>query len=659
MTGASGGLISIEGVGGHDAGVYADAPAGTASVTTNNGLTVSVGLLGGTFDAGLDAIGTSAIVNVGANDILRVGNATLTTNSAGALAVGPTANLTTGSGVSISVLGTTQIAGLEGNSTGLALLSVGDNNTINVGVAGVTTNSAAVYGLSAGATANVVLGNGELITVVGQSVLAGVFGNAAGDALVTIGNQSTGSGINVTGTVVPTTIAPGTLVAGAYAVAGGNGTIQIGTTPIRVTGGYGIEDTSLGFATVTTAGNVVSFNGVGIYAASGAANVTVTLNGANRVTGLGNVTLPAIDVEQSGNRTSTINIGARAFVAANSGANTAVALATQSTEGSIVVNDSGELFGEVRFGSLIDAVIFPSNTTINVMAGGTWETDGLNTFGNSTVGPAHDAVDIAGTLATGVNTTFVFGNTTTNTITVESTGDFSIAPSSGGVLTLTAGAGTITLNNAGLMDLFSDVAGTVQVFAPTTTYNGQGGEIDVTSQLGGPGGLSDQVHVATATGTGTFAVFDDGSAAPAHVTTANPIVLLTATGANTAVFTLNGNSTGYHLFGPSPVDAGLVKGLWMYEIANNVQVAGQNDTVLVSTPSPLAFEMPVIATVAQNIWYMTAPWQDRQADLRDSALLQPGSLGAGFTPGVWLKAVGDWTDRTDRLDPPAGFLFDL
>ena len=93
---------------------------------------------------------------------------------------------------------------------------------------------------------------------------------------------------------------------------------------------------------------------------------------------------------------------------------------------------------------------------------------------------------------------------------------------------------------------------------------------------------------------------------------------------------------------------------------SNVTVAGQQDTVLVSSlaASPAAYELPILATAAQSIWYSTAPWQDRQADLRDSALLAPGDLG-GFTPGFWIKAVGDWTSRDDKIDPPAGFLFNL
>jgi outer membrane autotransporter protein len=113
--------------------------------------------------------------------------------------------------------------------------------------------------------------------------------------------------------------------------------------------------------------------------------------------------------------------------------------------------------------------------------------------------------------------------------------------------------------------------------------------------------------------------------------------------------------SGFTDFGGGHV--GLIKGPWLYTIDNNVPVGGFNDTVLVSQPGPLAKEAPVLVTAAQDVWYVTAPWQDRQADLRDSALLNPGFVGS-FTPGVWIKGVGAWTSRTDHLDP-GGFVFNL
>ena len=162
--------------------------------------------------------------------------------------------------------------------------------------------------------------------------------------------------------------------------------------------------------------------------------------------------------------------------------------------------------------------------------------------------------------------------------------------------------------------------------------------------------MANTLNVASTSGTDSILVVGAGQSS-AHVTTANPIVLVATTAGNNAAFTLAPGSTGYATFGPTA--AGLVKGVWLYSLANT----GQSE-VLVSQTGPGGFAAPIVATAAQDIWYATSPWQDRQADLRDSALLAPGSPGS-FTPGVWLKAVGDWTSRTDKIGAPAGFTFDL
>jgi hypothetical protein len=47
-------------------------------------------------------------------------------------------------------------------------------------------------------------------------------------------------------------------------------------------------------------------------------------------------------------------------------------------------------------------------------------------------------------------------------------------------------------------------------------------------------------------------------------------------------------------------------------------------------------------TGAENLWYETSPWLNRQADLRD----QLGPNGEGnVTPGFWTKAVGNFVQR--------------
>jgi outer membrane autotransporter protein len=258
-----------------------------------------------------------------------------------------------------------------------------------------------------------------------------------------------------------------------------------------------------------------------------------------------------------------------------------------------------------------------------------------------------------GTVMTTAPTAFQFGNAAggSNAINVDSGGTLQVDS------TLLIKDPSVTLTNAGVIDLLGAPAGSIQLNGPTTNFVGvAGGVIETTANLAAPGSPANTLNVATTSGVNGIVV-DDGArtSAPSHVTTADPIVLVTATGTNGATFTLTGG-TGFTTFGPNA--AGLIKGPWLYTLDNNVPFGGTNDTVLVSQPGPAAFEAPVLVTAAQDIWYATAPWQDRQADLRDSSLLAPGSVGS-FTPGVWVKAVGDWTDRTDSVDAGGGFVFNL
>jgi len=74
-------------------------------------------------------------------------------------------------------------------------------------------------------------------------------------------------------------------------------------------------------------------------------------------------------------------------------------------------------------------------------------------------------------------------------------------------------------------------------------------------------------------------VIDSLTGHAAHVTVANPIVLVTATGANAATFTLAPGSSGFATFGPNA--AGLVKGVWLYTLVNKRNRSAEtNDTVL-------------------------------------------------------------------------------
>ncbi len=319
-----------------------------------------------------------------------------------------------------------------------------------------------------------------------------------------------------------------------------------------------------------------------------------------------------------------------------------------------MLNDAGTLIGAVNFGMLTPSAGNASNVSVSVAAGGLWETAGTDVFGlgNATT---VDKLSIAGAVLTTAPTVFQFGDAMggSNAIDVDAGGDLRVD------MTLLVKDPSVTLTNAGLLDLSHGAPSTtVPVLSgPTTSFVGvAGGVVRVTADLAGPGAPATEMAVATISGVNGVVVEDGAPATPGtRVTTADPIVLFTASGTNSATFTLSPGSSGFANLGGGAV--GLVKGPWLYTLENGVPFGGTNDTVLISQPGAAAFEGPVLVTAAQDIWYATAPWQDRQADLRDASLLAPGSAG-GFTSGMWVKAVGDWTDRTDSIDP-GGFTFNL
>ena len=123
--------------------------------------------------------------------------------------------------------------------------------------------------------------------------------------------------------------------------------------------------------------------------------------------------------------------------------------------------------------------------------------------------------------------------------------------------------------------------------------------VDITAALAGGGPAVNELQVASTSGTDSIRVTDAGGVA-SNVSIANPIVLVKTTASatsNGATWTLNSGSSGYATFGPAPADAGLVKGVWLYTLANT-----GNNEVLVSQPGPAAFAAGLVGTAAQTIW---------------------------------------------------------
>jgi len=88
--------------------------------------------------------------------------------------------------------------------------------------------------------------------------------------------------------------------------------------------------------------------------------------------------------------------------------------------------------------------------------------------------------------------------------------------------------------------------------------------------------------------------------------------------------------------GYNPAANTLDMGLYQYALLFD---GDANQFKLFGTPSGAAYELPMAATAAHNLWRLsTGSWFERQADLR-------GGFEPGVGGGVWLRALGEKTDR--------------
>ncbi len=112
------------------------------------------------------------------------------------------------------------------------------------------------------------------------------------------------------------------------------------------------------------------------------------------------------------------------------------------------------------------------------------------------------------------------------------------------------------------------------------------------------------------------------------------IVLIETPGSTVTAenFALDSTLDGYN-----PATATLDKGLFQYALLFD---EGASQFKLFPTLSGAAYELPMAATAAHNLWRVsTGSWLNRQADLRGS---MPEAVGGG----IWLRASGEQTDRT-------------
>jgi hypothetical protein len=148
---------------------------------------------------------------------------------------------------------------------------------------------------------------------------------------------------------------------------------------------------------------------------------------------------------------------------------------------------------------------------------------------------------------------------------------------------------------------------------------------------------ADCLAVGSTTGLNSIVV-NDINAHPVGAFNPNGIALVTGSTNAGANFKLDPTSEWYNAakFG-GVLDK---PGLFFYDLAWSAANGGT--TLLIGVPDTEAFELSELGLTAQTVWYAsTQTWFDRQADLRQ----QLAGREEGWAPGIWLKVVGDWTDR--------------
>jgi hypothetical protein len=274
-----------------------------------------------------------------------------------------------------------------------------------------------------------------------------------------------------------------------------------------------------------------------------------------------------------------------------------------------------------------------------------------------------DTITNTGLIETASNaaaTTIAFGSGV-NTLTNSATGVFVAgeAPLAGTAAApaVTNITGTVTFTNNGTVVLGGTTAGSdgkidSVILATGTTFGGTG-LIDLDANLwsdtqslaactGASLTAADCLVVGATTGNNGLRVTDT----KAHALGAfNPTGIVVVVGSSSAAtFHLDPGSTWFNVGGTNQFGGATnildKPGLFFYDLAYN---AADKTERLIGVPEAAAFEFASVGGAANDLWYTTTQtWFDRQADLRDSI----DGKANGDAPAIWLKAVGDWSART-------------
>jgi hypothetical protein len=613
---------------------------GGVSISTGNGNTITVtgntdaGLLADTTNTlgfspgGFDGSGDIAI-NVGANNTIRV-NAGSDAGGA-APANGGVVAATDGGSVAIAWTGnggSVTVSGKSGYETAGVLAFAGDGSgtlpttltiTTGSGTAITSTNGIGIFAVNSGTGQTAVASNGPITT-------------AATGGLITLSD--------FTGGTLPAGAVSSNVFGGGI-VAFGLGNVSVASTgTISVAGGDGIDAFALGSTQVTSSAAISASNGDGIFALGignvainaqsavssnqtailGFSTQTLSIVNSGMVTGAGTGAYPVIGIFAPGMMSITNQAGGT--IRSNAGLASDLVVTEPAylttfalSQGPVAIANAGTITGRVDLSHSAGAAI--SNA-------GSWSTSGTNNFAaaNSVLTNA-----AGGHIATAGTTTFAFASAGNS---VANAGTLAVA----GTATFT---GQQSFTNTGLLDLHGadNAAGDALAINGVLTA-GNGSKLAVDAALGTTasgaacGAVADCLQLGGSSGLTSIIVHDSASAGTAGLNTGGILLVNGATSA--ANFVLDPSSPGY-----DARTGGIDAGLFSYTLG-----FANGQERLYGGPDKAMFQLPELASGAENIWYETSPWLDRQADLRD----QLGADGTGHvTPGVWTKAVGNWVDR--------------
>lgn len=581
----------------------------TASIVTgaNNTFTIV-----GDDSAGLDAIneggglgGVSVTIGTG-NSIAVTGNsvAGIVASTTGKI-IGTTGNFTGAGNVSVTVGGNNAIlvdagtdnggtlpasagivAATKGGNVAISWSGTGGSVSVN-GQAGIATTGILAISVPASDAAAVTVTTGTGTTIAsnnGYGIVA--FGGNTGATTVTSNGAITTKAPNGND-VLTQFISPSLTAVGGGIIAFGAGPVSVtSNASIAVTNGDGIDAYSSGTSSVTSnAAIIADQSAITAYAGS---SVAITNGGA--IEGAGTAAHPVIALGASTNgATASITDSANGTIRsiADLPGDLAIEALTPGM-GAVTITNNGAIIGYV---ALSDA----SATTFNNF--GTWTTAGTSTF---TAG----ALTNSGTVIASGATTF-------------------------------SGLGTFT--NTGLLDMHSGNGGAGNSTTISGTFvGGTGSKLAVDAYLGTTasgstcGALADCLKIGASSGSTSIIVHDTASSSVAGYNAGGILIVNGATSGSN--FVLDPSSSGYNANTKT-----LDEGVFDYALGYS---SGQ--VRLFSLPNAVAHQLPELVTGAENLWYETSPWLNRQADLRD----QLGRDGDGeVTPGIWTKAVGNFVQR--------------